>query len=76
MIYPPTPTALPPGEALIELQNIYSLWEAAPHAIQIWHLGGAMASILQLLILITLVAAGMFVMYKSFEKLIRKDAEN
>lgn len=56
-MFPPTPTGLPPGVAPVFIGDDYSLWAAAPYAIQLWNLGGAAREIFQAIILIAILIA-------------------
>jgi len=73
--FPPTPTPMPPGQARFELPSGYSLWDSTDAAIQTWNWMGGSGQVLQLIILIALVIAGMFIVYRFVQQFTRKDAE-
>ena len=70
---PPTPTALPPGAPYVFIPNSYSLWASAPHAIQMWNQAGDIRTVFQALILIAIVAAGVYVLMQWRKAFTRKD---
>lgn len=57
MIYPPTPTLLPPGAPPVSFPESYSLWASAPYAIQLWNLGGDGKVIFQAIIVLAILIA-------------------
>jgi heme/copper-type cytochrome/quinol oxidase subunit 2 len=72
---PPTPTPFPPGAMQFDLGNVYSLWSATDPAIQVWNWLGDFALILQVFILLVVVIAGMYILFKFIKQFTRRDAE-
>lgn len=66
----PIPVDLP-----LSLEGTVSLWNSADEAINFWHMIGDAGQVLQLLLLIVLVVAGMRIVYSFIQKFIRRDAE-
>lgn len=71
---PTTPTPMPAGVAVADLSS-YSIWNSTDSAIQTWNWLGDSGSVIQGIIIIALVVAGMFVVYKFVQQFIRRDAE-
>lgn len=74
----PTLTPLPPGEAVVDIGPISDLWPAVQQGQQVW---GSMiepsgwGQIIQVIIIIALVLVCIFILYKNYQKFIRRDAE-
>jgi ABC-type multidrug transport system permease subunit len=58
---PPTPTPLPPGIQRIAIPDSYSLWQSTDAAIHAWRWVGAGQIVIQALILIVIVLAGLYI---------------
>lgn len=71
----PTPTALPPATAYFEIPDSYSLWASTDYAVQSWNIA-PVTMIIQAIILLVLVAAGLFLLTRFIRELTRKDAED
>lgn len=71
--WPPTPTPLPPGIAKFDMGDSYSLWSAAPTAIQVWNWTGIIGTVLQLILLVGVVIIGGYVVYKAIARLTDTD---
>lgn len=71
---PPTPTPLPPGMARFVMPESYSLWGSTDSAIQTWNWLGQSGQVIQLIILVGLVIAGMFVVYRFFRQFTERDS--
>lgn len=76
MIWPPTPTPQPPGTAHFDLEGVYSLWNAAPVAIQVWNWLDTGRFIVQVILLVGLIIVGMYVVYRAFQKLTELDSQS
>lgn len=72
----PTPTPLPPTSPLFNIPDEYSLWASTDYAVQSWNLLGDPRTIVQAIILIVLIAAGLVMLTKFIKELTRKDAED
>lgn len=72
---PPTPTPLPPGQAVIDLGSTYSLWSSTDGAIHTWRMLGDWGAAIQLLLIVALVIVGMFVVKGFVNQIVRRDAE-
>jgi hypothetical protein len=73
---PPTPTPQPPGVARFNLPDSYSLWGSTDLAIQTWNWLGDGRALVQLLAIIAIVVLGMFIVWKFFSQMTRRDSEN
>jgi hypothetical protein len=73
---PPTPTPLPPGMPHFVLPDSYGLWGSTSTAIQTWNWMGGMGDAIQLLALLMVVLAGLYVLWRFIQGFIRKDAES
>lgn len=73
-MWPATPTPFPPGEAKFELPTEYSLWGGAEFGIQVWNWTGDMGQIIQLIILIVLIAAAGFIIWRGFTQMTERDS--
>lgn len=76
MQIPPTPTPMPPGIPRFSMGDDFSLWAGTDGAIQWWNWLGTGGQIVQLLILLVLIAAGIFLTIRFFGLFARRDAEN
>ena len=77
MIWPPTPTPYPPGQAFFSLpQSEMSLWNSAEWSIQTWHTVGSGQLLIQLLLMSIVIVAGYKIVMFAFERMIRRDAES
>lgn len=74
MIWPATPTPLPPGMARFELPSGYSLWDSTDAAIQTWNWLGNAGLVIQLVILVALIITGMFIVYRFFQQFAQKES--
>lgn len=73
---PPTPTPMPTGTEIINITESYSLWGSVSTAVQTWHWLGSFGLVIQLIILVFIVMAGMFVVSRFVKEFTRKDAES
>lgn len=73
---PPTPTFLPPGIPHFILPSEFSLWAGAPVGIQVWNWIGNGQIIVQMLAIIGLIIAGVFIVWKFFSKMTTRDSES
>lgn len=74
--WPATPTPLPSGIPHFDLDGVYTLWKAAPVAIQMWNWMGIASAILQLVIVVVVVAGGGMVIYRAFNRFTERDAQS
>lgn len=72
---PPTPTAFPAGEAIFTMPAEYSLWASTDLAIQTWHWLGNGKIVIQVIILIMIVIAGLYIFNRFISDNTRRDAE-
>ena len=72
---PPTPTPLPPGAAHFTLPESYSIWASTNWAIQTWNLLSYGQYIIQALILIAIVIAGIAVFRRFMAEFMQKDTQ-
>jgi L-asparagine transporter-like permease len=72
---PPTPTYLPPGVPHFTLPTEFSLWGGASTAVQVWNWSGQWQAIIQVLAIVMLVIAGMYIVIKFINQMSRRDSE-
>lgn len=72
---PPTPTGLPPGVPRFTIPDNYSLWSAAPTAVQSWNMAGELRGIFQAILLIVLIIAGIYIVSRFIRDFTREDSE-
>lgn len=71
----PTPTPLPPATPHFTIPSSYSLWASTDYAVQSWNLFGDGRAAIQIVILITLILAGAFLLTKFLKNMTRRDSE-
>jgi len=75
MFNKPTPTPLPPpGTPVVSIPQSYSLWASTDYAVQSWHLLGTPGTIIQAIILITLIIVGLFILTRFLRDFVQRDA--
>jgi hypothetical protein len=62
--------------AHFDIEGVYSLWNAAPVAIQAWNWLENARFAVQLVLLVGLIIAGGFVIYRSIQKLAERDSQS
>lgn len=72
---PPTPTPYPPGTPQVDVPPEFSLWAGAPQAIQSWNALGDARYVLQAILLIGLIIAGMYVLLRFAQRFSKQDSE-
>lgn len=72
----PTPTPQPPGVAHFDLEGVYSLWNAAPVAIQFWNWLDVGKVVVQLIIVAGLIVVGGTLVYNWFRSMTELDSQS
>lgn len=72
---PPTPTPLPPPVPRVTLPETVSIWHNTDYMIQTWNLLGDWQTVIQLIIVMILIYAGVSVVWKFFSQMTSRDAE-
>ena len=72
---PATPTHLPPGVPNFTLPTEFSLWGGASTAVQVWNWIDQWQMILQVLFIVMIVIAGMYIVIRFINKMTAKDSE-
>ena len=76
MFNKPTPTPLPPpGTPIVSIPSSYSLWASTDYAIQSWHLLGAPGTVIQAIILIVLIVAGLYIFMRFLRDFVERDTK-
>lgn len=75
MPVPPTPTFLPPGTPVFTIPSTYSLWTAAPWAIQSWNELGAARMVIQAIILIAVLIIVAYILMRFGRDFSQKGAD-
>ena len=73
---PPTPTPMPPGSSLFDIPYAYGLWGSSSSAIQTWNWSGDWGRIVQSIMLVATVLAGVVIVTLFIKIMTRKDAED
>lgn len=71
---PPTPTPFPPGAAHFELPSEFSLWGGTDLAVQAWNWLGDGRVVIQALMIVIIVIAGIYVMLRFIRENTEEDA--
>lgn len=71
---PPTPTPFPPGQAHFELPTEFSLWGGTDLAVQAWNWLGDARVVIQALIIVIIVAAGIYIALRFIRENTQEDA--
>jgi membrane protein implicated in regulation of membrane protease activity len=75
MIPPPTPTPLPPGIPYVTIPEQYSIWAGTSTAIQAWNWLGDGRIVIQAILLIIIVMAALYMLYK-FARIFVSESES
>lgn len=71
---PPTPTHLPAGTPHFSMPNEFSLWASTDTAIHTWNFLGDARIVIQAIVLILIVMAGMYIVNRFIHEFTGEDA--